>query len=211
MLIYSFSISRSLFLSLRRPLWSNGTNEWVTPRCAHRTLVNRVVSPLRAGLPLLSRFLSISLRAVYPDDIESEKGCSTAVPCAGRGRGLRVGALVHRYRKGWTPLPASGEQEFTRGVLRGERASERSVVGPPPARLEIYSHPRSRTSTYRRVWFGDIESALSPLTVVLCSYRGYPHAASRLSLFCPLSFFIIILWALSFVLPPLCTLVLFSR
>lgn len=48
-----------------------------------------------------------------------------------------------------------------------------------PARLEIYSHPRSRTSTYRRVRFGDIESALSPLLVVLCSPRGYPRAALR--------------------------------
>lgn len=33
----------------------------------------------------------------------------------------------------------------------------------PPSRLEIYSHPQSRTSTYRRVRFGDIESALSIL------------------------------------------------
>jgi len=72
-----------------------------------------------------------------------------------------------------------GGQEFTPGgLLRGERASA-AVVGPPPARLEIYSHPRSRTSTYRRVRFGDIESALSPLTVVLCSLGGYPHAALR--------------------------------
>lgn len=64
---YSFSISHSLSLSLLclslpllRPLWSDGTNEWVTPRCAHRTLVNRVVSPLRAGPPLLSGALSVS-------------------------------------------------------------------------------------------------------------------------------------------------------
>jgi len=40
----------------------NGTNEWVTPRCAHRTLVNRVVSPLRGGPPLLSGVLSASRR-----------------------------------------------------------------------------------------------------------------------------------------------------
>lgn len=50
LLYFAFSLS----LLLLRPLWSDGTNEWVTPRCAHRTLVNRVVSPLRAGPPLLS-------------------------------------------------------------------------------------------------------------------------------------------------------------
>lgn len=108
----------SLFLSLPllRPLWSDGTNEWVTPRCAHRTLVNRVVSPLRTGPPLLSGALSVSLRTVCPHDVESERGCSTSAVCAGEGAGLRVGALVHRYRKGWTPLPTPGGQEFTGGA-----------------------------------------------------------------------------------------------
>jgi len=92
-----------------------------------------------------------------------------ACRCVGPSIQERVGPSCRRGQAGRS-LPG--------GLPRGERASA-AVVGPPPARLEIYSHPPSRTSTYRRVRFGDIESALSPLTVVLCSLGGYPRAALR--------------------------------
>lgn len=76
------------------------------------------------------------------------------------------------------------------GVYRGccVVSEHPSCCRTTPARLEIYSHPRSRTSTYRRVRFGDIESALSPLLGVLRSPRGYHRAALRFLLLLSSSF-----------------------
>ena len=131
------------------------TNEWVTPRCAHRTLVNRIVlSPVRSLVALPSP--TTPLGQLDGSAASNRKGVCSGAPSKERERSA-CRCVWSTYRGKGGPWHAEAGRSLA-GCSPVPSIHCRSTT---PARLEIYSHPRSRTSTYRRVRFGDIESALS--------------------------------------------------